>query len=147
MLQEIGAPSSESRLDDGSGLSRNSIVAARQITRLLAYLYGTSYREAWISLLPVGGEDGNLQHRLCCMVEGRGIRAKTGSLARALALSGYADSKTQGRLAFSILVNDFSAPQSEVRAWIVPSGLPRPCVGRFLPAIPRWHVSGKPFSF
>jgi D-alanyl-D-alanine carboxypeptidase/D-alanyl-D-alanine-endopeptidase (penicillin-binding protein 4) len=118
LVSEIGAPPSESRIDDGSGLSRNAIVTPRTITRLLAHLYGTRYREAWISLLPVGGEDGTLAHRLCCVSDGRGIRAKTGSLSRALALSGYADSKTRGRLAFSILVNDFSAPPAEIRAWI-----------------------------
>lgn len=118
LLAEIGAPPSESRIDDGSGLSRNAIVTPRTITRLLAYIYGTEYRDAWISLLPVGGEDGTLEHRLCCVSGGLGIRAKTGSLSRALALSGYADSKTRGRLAFSILVNDFSAPSGEVRAWI-----------------------------
>lgn len=118
LLSEIGAPPSESRIDDGSGLSRNAMVTPRELTRLLAYVYGTRYRDAWISLLPVGGEDGTLAHRLCCVSEGRGIRAKTGSLSRALALSGYADSETHGRLAFSILVNDFSAPPSEIRAWI-----------------------------
>ena len=93
-------------------------VTPRSFTRLLAYLYGSKYREDWMSLLPVGGEDGTLRHRLCCVSEGRGIRAKTGSLSRALALSGYADSKSRGRLAFSILVNDFSTPPSEVRVWI-----------------------------
>jgi D-alanyl-D-alanine carboxypeptidase/D-alanyl-D-alanine-endopeptidase (penicillin-binding protein 4) len=81
-------------------------------------LNASRYRDAWLSLLPVGGEDGTLSRRLCCFAGGTGIRAKTGSLSRALALSGYADSKTRGRLAFSILVNDFSAPQNEVRAWI-----------------------------
>jgi D-alanyl-D-alanine carboxypeptidase/D-alanyl-D-alanine-endopeptidase (penicillin-binding protein 4) len=117
-LVEIGAAAAESRLEDGSGLSRNSLVTPRLITRLLAYLPTTPYRDAWIAVLPVGGADGTLQHRLCCLGETRGIRAKTGSLSRALALSGYADSKTYGRLAFSILVNDFSAPSSEVTAWI-----------------------------
>ena len=71
----------------------------------------SKYRDEWLSLFPMGGEDGNLQRRLCCFVDGHGIRAKTGSLARAIALSGYADSKKHGRLAFSIFVNDFSASQ------------------------------------
>ena len=71
-------------------------------------MHGSKYRDDWISLLPVGGEDGTLQRRLCCVADGRGIRAKTGSLSRGVALSGYADSKTNGRLAFSILVNNFS---------------------------------------
>jgi D-alanyl-D-alanine carboxypeptidase/D-alanyl-D-alanine-endopeptidase (penicillin-binding protein 4) len=123
LLGEIGATAGESRLDDGSGLSRNTVVTPRLVTRLLAYLHASKYRDTWMALLPVGGEDGTLRHRLCCMAEGWGIRAKTGSLSRALALSGYADSKTSGRLAFSILVNDFSAPQSEVRSWIDKIGM------------------------
>lgn len=118
MLTEIGVSRDETRLEDGSGLSRNTLVTPRAFTRLLAFLYGSKYKEDWISLLPVGGEDGTLKRRLCCVSEGRGIRAKTGSLSRALALSGYADSKTRGRMAFSIMVNDFSTPAAEVRAWI-----------------------------
>jgi D-alanyl-D-alanine carboxypeptidase/D-alanyl-D-alanine-endopeptidase (penicillin-binding protein 4) len=47
-----------------------------------------------------------------------GIHAKTGTLSRAIALSGYAQSKSRGWLAFSIIVNSFSAPSSEVRKWI-----------------------------
>jgi D-alanyl-D-alanine carboxypeptidase/D-alanyl-D-alanine-endopeptidase (penicillin-binding protein 4) len=118
MLREIKAEKDDWHIEDGSGLSRNAMVTPRAFTKLLAYLNTSKYHDAWLSLLPVGGEDGTLSRRLCCMSGGTGIRAKTGSLSRALALSGYADSKTRGRLAFSILVNDFSAPQSEVRAWI-----------------------------
>jgi serine-type D-Ala-D-Ala carboxypeptidase/endopeptidase (penicillin-binding protein 4) len=106
------------RIDDGSGLGRNTLVTPRLITRLLIREYATKDRDVWISLLPAGGEDGTLEHRLCCVSEGRGIRAKTGTLSRAIALSGYAGSKTSGTLAFSILVNDFSAPSMEVRAWV-----------------------------
>jgi len=118
LVAETGAPANESRAEDGSGLSRNALVTPRLVTRLLAHLYASQYHDLWISLLPAGGEDGTLSQRLCCASDGQGIRAKTGTLSRALALSGYADSKTHGRLAFSILVNDFSAPPGEVRQWI-----------------------------
>jgi D-alanyl-D-alanine carboxypeptidase/D-alanyl-D-alanine-endopeptidase (penicillin-binding protein 4) len=118
LLAETGATAGESRLEDGSGLSRNALVTPRLVTRLLAHMYASKYRDLWISLLPAGGEDGTLASRLCCASDGLGIRAKTGTLSRALALSGYADSKTRGRLAFSILVNDFSATPGEVRQWI-----------------------------
>ena len=118
LLAEIGAAKDDSRLEDGSGLSRNALVTPRLMTKLLAVMNQSRYHEEWFSLLPVAGEDGTLEHRLCCVSEGVGIHAKTGSLSRALALSGYADSKTHGRLAFSILVNDFAAPSSEVRTWI-----------------------------
>ena len=117
-LASIGIKADEWRAEDGSGLSRNDEVSPRAVTRLLRTMAVSKYGAQWLSLLPVGGEDGTLEHRLCCVSDGKLVRAKTGSLARAVALSGYADSRTRGRLAFSILVNNFSAPQSEVRAWV-----------------------------
>ncbi|MBZ5634997.1 MAG: D-alanyl-D-alanine carboxypeptidase/D-alanyl-D-alanine-endopeptidase [Acidobacteriia bacterium] len=120
-LTSIGIKTEEWRAEDGSGLSRNDEVSPRAVTSLLSHMAASKNGTAWLSLLPVGGEDGTLEHRLCCVSDAsvaRKVRAKTGSLTRAVALSGYADSRTRGRLAFSILVNNFSAPQAEVRAWV-----------------------------
>jgi len=117
-LARIGIKTEEWRAEDGSGLSRNDQVSPRAVTRLLSYMAASQNGAAWLTLLPVGGEDGTLANRLCCVSDGRRVRAKTGTLARAIALSGYADSRTHGRLAFSILVNNFSAPPAEVRAWV-----------------------------
>jgi D-alanyl-D-alanine carboxypeptidase/D-alanyl-D-alanine-endopeptidase (penicillin-binding protein 4) len=116
MLGETGATKDDARLEDGSGLARNVMIAPRLLTRVLVYMHSIpKYREAWLALLPVGGEDGTLKRRFA---DKPGIRAKTGSLARAISLAGYAESKTYGTVAFSILVNDFAASQSEVRAWV-----------------------------
>ncbi|MDP8989439.1 MAG: D-alanyl-D-alanine carboxypeptidase/D-alanyl-D-alanine-endopeptidase [Acidobacteriota bacterium] len=117
-LAGAGAEPGDWRLEDGSGLARNTLVTPRLLTRILAREAQSAGSALWISLLPSGGEDGTLSQRLCCMSGGRGIRAKTGTLSRALALSGYADSATHGQLAFSILVNDFQAPPAEVTEWI-----------------------------
>jgi len=117
-LTGIGASAGDWRLEDGSGLSRNAMVTPRLMTRLLAHVYASKNRELWVSLLPAGGRDGTLDRRLCCLSGEQGIRAKTGSLARGLALSGYAQSKAHGTLAFSILVNNFSAPPAALRQWI-----------------------------
>ena len=117
-FKEVGASAGDARVEDGSGLARNVMVAPRLVTKILAYLYDSKYREDWISLMPIGGEDGTLKNRMCCTAEAANIHAKTGTLSRALALSGYAQSKTRGWLAFSIIVNSFSAPAPEVRRWI-----------------------------
>ncbi len=117
-LTATGAQPGDWRLEDGSGLARNTLVTPRLLTNILAREAQSADSALWISLLPAGGEDGTLSRRLCCISSGRGIRAKTGTLSRALALSGYADSATHGQLAFSILVNDFQAPPAEVTAWI-----------------------------
>jgi D-alanyl-D-alanine carboxypeptidase/D-alanyl-D-alanine-endopeptidase (penicillin-binding protein 4) len=117
-LREIGAPPDEYHMDDGSGLSRNAEVTPRLINRLLAYMWSSPQRDIWMSLLPVGGEDGSLSHRLCCSQESRSILAKTGTLSRVVALSGYADSKTQGHLAFSILINNYGSRTEDIQAWV-----------------------------
>jgi len=120
-LASIGISAEEWRAEDGSGLSRNDEVSPRAVTKLLSAMAGSKNGAAWLSLLPVGGEDGTLANRLCCASDtgaAKQVRAKTGTLTRAITLSGYVDSKTRGRLAFSILVNNFSAPLADVRAWV-----------------------------
>ena len=130
-LARIGATPDDSRIDDGSGLSRNDQVTPELVTRLLTHMYQSKDRTIWISLLPVGGEDGTLSKRLAPNAGGLDshlIHAKTGTLARAVALSGYAESKSPENkspqnksdrwLAFSILINNFAASPSNVQAWI-----------------------------
>ena len=118
LLDEIRISPVEWRTEDGSGLARNDEVTPAAITRLLRYMETSPDGAVWHSLFPVGGQDGTLDRRLCCTSDGSRIRAKTGSLSRSVALSGYADSRSQGKLAFSILVNNFAAPASEVRDWV-----------------------------
>jgi D-alanyl-D-alanine carboxypeptidase/D-alanyl-D-alanine-endopeptidase (penicillin-binding protein 4) len=117
-LAEVGIPAAEFVAEDGSGLARNNETTPRAITRLLVAMARGPQAEVWRSLFPVGGQDGTLSSRLCCASEGGLIRAKTGTLARAVALSGYADSRANGRLAFAIVVNNFAAPAAQVRAWV-----------------------------
>jgi D-alanyl-D-alanine carboxypeptidase/D-alanyl-D-alanine-endopeptidase (penicillin-binding protein 4) len=117
-LLEIGVEKDDVRFEDGSGLARNTLVTPRAVTRLLAYMWQSPHRDAWVDLMPIGGVDGTLQRRFQGAAEASAIRAKTGSLSRALALSGYAESKTLGPLAFSLIINNYTASQSEVRRWI-----------------------------
>ena len=101
-LASIGIRSEEWRAEDGSGLSRNDQVSPRAVTRLLSYMAASKNGAAWLSLLPVGGEDGTLAHRLCCVNDtsaARQVRAKTGTLDagdRAFRLRRQQDSRTAG---------------------------------------------------
>lgn len=117
-LGSIGAGPDDARIDDGSGLSRATLVTPHLVTRLLQHMYNSNLRDTWISMLPIGGQDGTLGRRLCCTSDAHQIHAKTGTLGRAIGLSGYADSRTRGWLAFSILVNDFAAPQVDIQQWV-----------------------------
>jgi D-alanyl-D-alanine carboxypeptidase/D-alanyl-D-alanine-endopeptidase (penicillin-binding protein 4) len=100
---------------DGSGLSRGTLVSPAAITKLLAYMYKSSNRDLWMSLLPIAGVDGTLATRFHDHPEAQAIRAKTGSLSHVRAMSGYADTSHYGPVAFSFLINNFDAPTVEIR--------------------------------
>jgi D-alanyl-D-alanine carboxypeptidase/D-alanyl-D-alanine-endopeptidase (penicillin-binding protein 4) len=117
-LTGIGIEPGAYNLADASGLSRYNLVTPDALVKLLAYMYRSPYREQWISLLPLGGEDGTLENRFSGSPAAHRIHAKTGSIEHAMALSGYANSRTRGTLVFSILVNDFVAPAADKRALI-----------------------------
>jgi D-alanyl-D-alanine carboxypeptidase/D-alanyl-D-alanine-endopeptidase (penicillin-binding protein 4) len=117
-LGEAGIGSDEYHFADASGLSGGDLVAPEAVVKLLQYMYRTPLRDAWISLLPIGGEDGTLAGRFGGVSAARRIHAKTGSLSQAAALSGYIESRTRGMLTFSILANNFNAPGSDIRGVI-----------------------------
>jgi D-alanyl-D-alanine carboxypeptidase/D-alanyl-D-alanine-endopeptidase (penicillin-binding protein 4) len=88
-------------LFDGSGLSRLDLVTPAAVVKLLRYMYDSPARANWISLLPVGGQDGTLR--------------TTGSLAHVSALSGYVERSGGRWVAFSVLVNNYNGAASGVR--------------------------------
>ncbi len=122
-LTEFGIADTEYNFDDGSGLARGNLVKPDAVVKLLRFMYASPSRETWISLLPVGGQDGTLTKRFDKNPAAKSIRAKTGSLSHVNALSGYADSATYGEIAFSIIVNHTGAPASEVRSFIDKIGM------------------------
>ena len=110
----IGIPPSEYQFTDGSGLSPRTLVSPTAITKLLAYMNQSPNHEQWLNLLPIGGEDGTLGSRFAGHAEAHAIRAKTGTLDHVKAMSGYAETTTNGRVAFSLLVNHFEEPSPGV---------------------------------
>lgn len=114
-LGEIGIDENQYRFEDGSGLSRLTLVTPRTVSKLLMYMYETEYRDAWISTLPIGGEDGSLASRFNRMTGASNVRAKTGSLSHISTLSGYAKNRQGRELAFSVLVNNFNSGSAVIQ--------------------------------
>ncbi|MEW6074664.1 MAG: D-alanyl-D-alanine carboxypeptidase/D-alanyl-D-alanine-endopeptidase [Planctomycetota bacterium] len=105
-LAELGVSTAGFRQVDGSGLSRDDRVSARQITALLrGVLAGDEGAAAlYLDSLAVAGERGTLADRLAGSPARGRVRGKTGWIAGVSALSGVADPLAGGRLVFSILV-------------------------------------------
>jgi len=115
-LTEAGVDPSGYSINDGSGLARLNLVSPATVVKLLGYMYASPARDNFLSILPVGGQDGTLAARFSDPSFAGRIHAKTGSLAHVSALSGYAQRRRGDWIAFSILVNNFNGPTAEVRA-------------------------------
>ncbi len=114
-LAEAGIDAEAYYLNDGSGLARLNLVTPATTVKLLRSMYGSPARESWISLLPVGGQDGTLSGRFGEAGAVGRVHAKTGSLAHVSALSGYVARRGGNWVAFSILVNNFNGHAADVR--------------------------------
>lgn len=114
-LSEIGIQPEEYHFEDGSGLSRRTLVSPAALIKLLTHMDKSAHREAWDSLLPIGGEDGTLARRFDQSPQAKVIHAKTGTLATANALSGYITTRRGVRMVFSIIANNYTAPPAEIR--------------------------------
>ena len=106
-LQEVGVEPTGYTLLDGSGLSRLDLITPATVVKLLRFMYDSPARENWLSILPVGGQDGTLSNRFGGTPAAGRVYAKTGSLSHVTALSGYIQRLDGNWVAFSILVNNY----------------------------------------
>jgi D-alanyl-D-alanine carboxypeptidase/D-alanyl-D-alanine-endopeptidase (penicillin-binding protein 4) len=116
LLASLGLDKLDSSLADASGLSRRTLVTPVAVTTLLRYLHQGEFGDAYASTLPIAGEDGTLASRFRGVRGASTVRAKTGSISHVAALSGYTTDGEARRVAFSIVVNNFTAPSGELRS-------------------------------
>jgi len=102
LLQEQHIPLSGVRIVDGSGLSRlDRLTTSALVEMLRSSWLDEDLREILIAALPVAGRSGTLQRRMRGSAAAGRVRAKTGTLNEASALSGY----VRRRYAFSVIQN------------------------------------------
>lgn len=94
-------------LSDGSGLSRHNYVSAEALAQVLMAMSRDSLATLFRESLPVAGVDGTLERRLRRTAATGRFWAKTGSLNRVRALSGYATTAEGRSLIVVLLVNNF----------------------------------------
>ena len=104
--ESIGLAAGDVLQSDGSGLSRNGLATPQSIAGVLLYAARQTWGEAFASTLPVAGEDGTMENRMKDSAAAGRVRAKTGTINNAVALSGYATSLGGQRLVFSLLGNN-----------------------------------------
>jgi D-alanyl-D-alanine carboxypeptidase/D-alanyl-D-alanine-endopeptidase (penicillin-binding protein 4) len=112
----IGIAPNDVQLTDGSGLSRNDLVTPRATIQLLTYAARQPWGTDFMNSLPIAGEDGTLENRMKSTAAQGRVRAKTGSVNHANALSGYATTARGERLVFSIFGSSTGMSASDASA-------------------------------
>jgi len=116
LLERLGFPPCEYQLADGSGLSRRNQLSPVMLTSLLQFMRQSPHWQAFYDSLAISGVDGSLEKRLGTKVARGKVRAKTGSILKASALSGYVETASGKLVAFSVLVNDYRTGIWKARA-------------------------------
>ncbi len=110
-----GLPAGEVHFDEGSGLSNNNLATANSIVALLQFMAANRWAQDFANALPIAGVDGTLRHRMTNAPAAGNVRAKTGTLHWANALSGYVTTAAGEKLAFSLMLNRYEPPPNRKR--------------------------------
>ena len=98
---------------DGSGVSRYNMITPRTLVKVLQKIYNSIGWQEITTLFPQGGVSGTIKGYTF-----PNVYAKTGTLRHNHNLSGYLINNKGKLLVFSIMVNHFTAPDSEVKKGI-----------------------------
>jgi D-alanyl-D-alanine carboxypeptidase/D-alanyl-D-alanine-endopeptidase (penicillin-binding protein 4) len=106
-LDKVGANDAGVVIKNGSGLfDSNRTTAASVVNRLRVAYRDPAIAPEFVSQLAIGGVDGTLRNRFHAERARRAVRAKTGTLEDAIALSGYVLVPSgKGPIAFSVIMN------------------------------------------
>jgi len=115
VLDAWGIPQDAYVLVDGSGLSRYNYLSAEMLVKVLRQVArDPRHRDPFLATLPIGGQDGTIARRFTASRAAGNVRAKTGSISNARALSGFVTTADGETLVFSVLANNYTQPSAVI---------------------------------
>lgn len=115
-LTSAGINTTSFCLQDGSGLSYQSLLTPRAIVKLLAYMNRLPEFNDYFESLAIPGIDRTVKTRWSADLKSQ-MRVKTGNLKNVSTYSGYIRARNKKLYAFSILMNNCSVPFRQIWAW------------------------------
>jgi D-alanyl-D-alanine carboxypeptidase/D-alanyl-D-alanine-endopeptidase (penicillin-binding protein 4) len=118
LIDSVALDSTQFSFRDGSGLSKGNVASPLTFARLLLWMRRRPEFPVFEQALPVAGRSGTIRSRMVgTAVEGK-VRAKTGTVSRANALSGYVTLPRGQVRIFSIQTNNHDLPSTAMVARI-----------------------------
>lgn len=133
-LKGLGLQFPELVIENGSGLSRNETISAKNLNQILVAARNLPVGEIFYNSLPIAGSDGTMRNRLMThlrkflhLKRKPEARIKTGSLADVRAISGYVISKSGKMYAVTSFINHPNAwrgleAHDQLLAWLLDDG-------------------------
>lgn len=112
--QRSGLDLSGVNIKDGSGLSRKNNITANVLAAALALYAADSNYGEFSAAFPLAGETGNIAGRFKRGAARGNLRAKSGTLEKVKAFSGYATSASGRQFSFALIVNNYSGSHNEL---------------------------------
>ena len=109
-----GADSLGFAVRDGSGLSRHDYVSPETIVKVLDAMRRHPEFRTYYDALPIAGVDGTIRSRMKGTPAEGNVHAKTGTIDKARALSGYVTTRDGRLLLFSTIANNHVVANREV---------------------------------
>lgn len=113
-LLEWGAAPDGFAVRDGSGLSRHNYLSPETIIRVLDAMRKHEHFRIFYDALPIAGVDGTIRTRMRGTPAAGNVHAKTGTIDKARALSGYVTTADGRLLLVSMLANNHTVQNREV---------------------------------
>ncbi len=118
LIDSARVDSTQFALADGSGLAATNLISPLALTRLLQYARRHPRFGTLAAALPRSGSRGSLKMRFVgTPAEGR-VVAKSGSIARVNALSGYLELEDGRAITFAVMANHHMLPNRAIVAQI-----------------------------
>jgi D-alanyl-D-alanine carboxypeptidase/D-alanyl-D-alanine-endopeptidase (penicillin-binding protein 4) len=117
-LAEIGLALDDVDYYDGSGLSPMNLAKPAAIVYLLDYMYHSDNFGTYYESLAIPGSDRSVRSRMAGHPLAAKMRTKTGSIANTRTFAGYLTTRSGRLVAFSLMVNNYSAPVSLIDNWL-----------------------------
>ena len=115
-IKDLGVMTRDTRLTNGSGLSRDMKIPASSISALMMDMYDAyTLNPEYMSSLAVGGSEGTLRRRFKEPEFFGRVRGKTGSLNGVYCLASYVWSADDELYAMVYLANDLQGPSAKAR--------------------------------
>lgn len=114
-VQRLGVASDEFIMVDGSGLARQNMIAPSATASVLRYMYHHKSFDTFLQTLPIAGLDGTIKYQMRGTVAQGRVFAKTGTLTRARALSGYIRTTDNRMLLFVTMFNNYPVTTSYIK--------------------------------